>query len=132
MAERIFTRRTTDPRFLLKKNLSLMAAVLKDLVEKRRLNREQQLRSAKMGVPVNDDHKGLTYRDVESLIAMARCLSNLASKADADDLARKRQLRNMTPEQLEALEAATKAAAHGDAIKEGLDDKQLEEDLEGE
>jgi len=110
VAVRLYTRRTTDPRFLLRKTLALMSAHLKDLVVKRR------------------SEEGLSVRDVEAMISMARALSGLAAKADADDLARKRQLRNMTPEQIEELERQVESKAHSDAIKEGLDARALRED----
>lgn len=117
--KRIYTRRTTDPRFLLKRNLRVMSLALDQLAEKSK--RRIREKCPKCGVSTED----YQARDIANMCHLGQTLARLAQIADDDDAVIKKQLEGLSDAELEA---ALKKR-HSDAIKEGLDLGHLERDI---
>ncbi len=101
-----------------------MAKTLAALADKAR---RPEKRSADGGVI---QEAGLTHKDIDALISLNSALHRLARQADQDDVARFRQLKGMTDEQLEEQERRLKSAQQSEAIKEGLRNRALAEEVD--
>lgn len=126
MARKVYKTARTDPRFLLQKSVRLMAKVLGQLAVK---SKAEEKRGADGGL-IREG--GLGAKDIDALIALSGALHRLARQADQDDVARVRQLKGMTDEQLEEQEKRLRSAAHSEAIKEGLRNRALDEEVGGD
>lgn len=124
MARKVYKSARTDPRYLLQKSIRLMAKTLDELAVRAKAP-EVKAESGAVLTP-----GGLSHKDVDSLIGLSGALHRLARQADQDDVARYRQLKGMTDEQLEEQEKRLKAAQHSEAIKEGLRNKALQQEVE--
>lgn len=124
MAKKVYKTPRTDPRYLLQKAVKLMAKTLDQLAERAKTTEK---RSADGGLI---SAGGLGSKDIDSLIGLSGALHRLARQADADDVSRVRQLKGMTDEQLAEMERKLKSAEHSEAIKQGLRDKALAEEVE--
>lgn len=100
-----------------------MAKTLATLADKAK---RTEKRSADGGVI---QEAGLSHKDIDVLIGLNGALHRLAKQADADDVARFRQLKGMTDEQLEEQERRLKAAQQSEAIKEGLRARSLDDEV---
>lgn len=131
MATKVFKSAKTDPRFLLQKSVKIIAKTLQQLAKAT----DRPEVKAESGAVLQAG--GLNDKEIQSVIGLSRALHALARQADADDVARYRQLKGMTDEQLEEQEKRLKSAMHSEAIKEGLRNAALarevpmEEDEDG-
>lgn len=123
MATRVFKAKADDPRFQLRKAVRLMRKTLDTLAK---AADRAEVKSADGGLI---QAGGLQPKEVDSLVSVTRTLHALARQADADDVARFRQLKGMTDEQLEEQERRLKSAMHSEAIKEGLRAKALSREV---
>lgn len=123
MATRVFSSKRTDPRYLLKKSVRIMAKTLQQIADRA----DRASVKAESGVVLQEG--GLSHKDIDALVSLNSALHRLARQADADDVARYRQLKGMTEEQLEEQERRLKSAQQSEAIKEGLRRKALEAEV---
>jgi hypothetical protein len=123
MATKIVKSARTDPRYLLRKSIGLMSKTLTQLTEA--AGRKAEL-SPSGGIIIRG---GLTDKEIDSLISLSRALHAFARQADADDMARVRQLKGMTDEQLAEMEKRLASAEHSEAVKEGIRNARLAKEL---
>jgi len=123
MATPIVPSARTDPRYLLRKSIRLMAKTLSQLAAKAD---RKEVKSKDGGVL---SEGGLGSKEIDSLISLTNALHRLSRQADADEVARYRQLKGMTDEQLEEQERRLKSAQQSEAIKEGLRNKKLAQEV---
>lgn len=124
MATKIVKSARTDPRYLLRKSIGLMSKTLTQLTEAAGRKAEY---SPSGGIIIRG---GLTDKEIDSLVTVSRALHAFARQADQDDQARLRQLKGMTDEQLAEQEKRLAAAAHSEAIKEGIRNAKLDKELQ--
>jgi len=123
MATKIVKSARTDPRYLLRKSIGLMSKTLAHLTTAAERKAEV---SPSGGIIIRG---GLTDKEIDSLVTLSRALHAFARQADADDMARVRQLKGMTDEQLAEMEKRLASAEHSEAVKEGIRNARLAKEL---
>jgi len=123
VATKIVKSARTDPRYLLRKSIGLMSKTLTALTA---ASERKEERSPTGGLIIRG---GLTDKEIDSLVTLSRALHAFARQADADDMARVRQLKGMTDEQLAEMEKRLASAEHSEAVKEGIRNARLAKEL---
>lgn len=97
--KRLYTTKTTDPRWLMKRQMRLMSIAQQQLAEKAK------------------KREAFTNRDIQNMCGLAHTLAKLVKMAEDDDLEVLRQMQGMSDEEL-LVELKKKLKGYNDNLSE--------------